>query len=34
MVGYIKSNMKTAGEARVGDTYHLIDHPVDPEPGF
>jgi len=26
--------MKTAGEARVGDTYHLIDHPVDPEPGF
>lgn len=26
--------MKSAAEARIGDTFHHMDHPVDPLPGF
>eukprot|EP01133_Synstelium_polycarpum_P003469 gene3469-3948_t len=33
-VGYITPGMKTAAEARVGDTFFLRDSPVEPLPGF
>ncbi|EGC29292.1 hypothetical protein DICPUDRAFT_43053 [Dictyostelium purpureum] len=33
-VGYITPGMKTSKEARVGDTFYIKDHPVEPLPGF
>ena len=34
MVGYFLTNMKSAGEARIGDTFHIHDQPVEALPGF
>lgn len=33
-VGYVINGMKESKEARVGDTIHLLNAPVDPLPGF
>ena len=34
MVGYFLTNMKSAAEARIGDTFHLLNEPVEALPGF
>ncbi|KAI8056941.1 translation factor GUF1, mitochondrial [Syncephalis plumigaleata] len=33
-VGYVVCSMKNAKEARIGDTFYRLKHPVDPLPGF
>ncbi|KRX01466.1 Ribosomal protein S5 domain 2-type fold [Pseudocohnilembus persalinus] len=33
-VGYAVTNMKTAKDARVGDTFHILNQEVEPEEGF
>ncbi|RUS25782.1 hypothetical protein BC938DRAFT_471670, partial [Jimgerdemannia flammicorona] len=33
-VGYVICNMKSASEAKIGDTFHHVHDPVEPLPGF
>lgn len=33
-VGYVIANMKTAKDARVGDTFHIAGNEVEAEEGF
>ena len=33
-MGYVITGMKSTRAARLGDTWHLLKHPVEPLPGF
>ncbi|XP_071087963.1 translation factor Guf1, mitochondrial-like isoform X1 [Haliotis cracherodii] len=33
-VGFVMANMRNTREAQMGDTFHLVDRPVTPLPGF